>query len=62
MSNKKLADAAKAIERAYRASEAAVAYPSSYGLPCRVQLAAAQAEIDCAVALISEWKKSINEG
>ncbi len=58
MSNQKLADAAKAIERAYKASQCAVDYPHGYTTPCKTQLAAAKAEVECAIALIADWQRA----
>ena len=61
MSNQKLAEAAKAIERAYKASQLAVAYPHGYSTPCRLQLDAAKAEVACATALIADWQRAVSD-
>lgn len=59
MNNQKLDEAAKAIERAYKASQLAVAYPHGYSIPCRTQLDAAKAEVACAVSLIADWQRDV---
>lgn len=58
MDHRKLGEAAKALERADKAAWLAEQYPHGWSTPCRHQLKAAQAEIDCALALIKEATKA----
>lgn len=51
---KKLFDAAAALERAAGAASRAVQYPRSHHFPDPIQIAAVEAEVRCAVALIEE--------
>jgi hypothetical protein len=54
INDEKLRDAARALERAsVAASLAQMTRPNSL-FPCKAQLAAAKAEIECAVQLIKE--------